>query len=269
MTYETENLSLVDVFADVSYCDWSECDPETGEPRYTPVLPAPDESALDEYWPDWREDPDALAEAAETGQTELGAALDLFEDHGGRGYDEWVMSFDPVMNFAWPITPRHDLDPTEAATRIDRAAGCVTLVESEDWTGETVYFLALTGGGMDLSWNICAAYAAAGNVPPVRLLRDLPHMAGPGSYGATVRDEWAKLVLAGQRRAAEHLRRVAGQLDSDWSQRVKAPTEGTAGPVAQGPEGNGHDLPSCRACGWPGSDDHENCPNCAPEGGDA
>lgn len=32
---------------------------------------------------------------------------------------------------------------------------------------------------------------------------------------------------------------------------------------AQGPEGNGHDLPTCRACGHPGSDDHEDCPNCA------
>ncbi len=32
---------------------------------------------------------------------------------------------------------------------------------------------------------------------------------------------------------------------------------------AQGPEGNGYDLPSCRACGHPGSDDHEDCQNCA------
>lgn len=32
---------------------------------------------------------------------------------------------------------------------------------------------------------------------------------------------------------------------------------------AQGPEGNGHDLPTCRACGHHGSDDHEDCPNCA------
>ena len=32
---------------------------------------------------------------------------------------------------------------------------------------------------------------------------------------------------------------------------------------AQGPEGNDHDLPTRRACGHPGSDDHEDCPNCA------
>jgi rubrerythrin len=33
-------------------------------------------------------------------------------------------------------------------------------------------------------------------------------------------------------------------------------------PEAQGPEGNGYDLPTCRACGYPGTDDHEDCPNC-------
>lgn len=40
---------------------------------------------------------------------------------------------------------------------------------------------------------------------------------------------------------------------------------GATPPPAQGPEGNGHDLPSCRACGFPGSDDHEDCPNCGPD----
>lgn len=34
---------------------------------------------------------------------------------------------------------------------------------------------------------------------------------------------------------------------------------------AQGPEGNGHDLPSCRLCGFPGTDEHTECPNCNPK----
>lgn len=33
----------------------------------------------------------------------------------------------------------------------------------------------------------------------------------------------------------------------------------------QGPEGNGHDLPTCRLCGYPGTDEHEECPNCCSE----
>ena len=38
----------------------------------------------------------------------------------------------------------------------------------------------------------------------------------------------------------------------------------TPPPAPQGPEGNGHDLPTCRACGAAGTDDHENCANCNP-----
>ncbi len=219
-----ESLSLADVFAEPIFTEWDRFDSVTGEPEWRVVLPPADESALDEYWPEWREDSDVLAEAADTGQTELGAALDLWDDWRGGAADArqvWEESFWPMMNFRYPITLAHGLDPVEAARRIDRAAGCVSLVEGEDWRGEAVYSLALTGGGMDLSWNICAAYAAAGNVPPVHFLRDLPHMAGPGSYGATVRDDSAKLVLAGMRRAAEHLRGLADRLDSDWAERVK------------------------------------------------
>lgn len=36
----------------------------------------------------------------------------------------------------------------------------------------------------------------------------------------------------------------------------------TGVPVAQGPEGAGYELPTCRACGFPGFDDHESCSNC-------
>lgn len=31
---------------------------------------------------------------------------------------------------------------------------------------------------------------------------------------------------------------------------------------SEGPEGRGYDLPTCRACGFPGTDAHEDCPNC-------
>ena len=39
------------------------------------------------------------------------------------------------------------------------------------------YALALTGGGMDLSWEICHAYILAGYLPPLHF-HDLPHMCG-------------------------------------------------------------------------------------------
>lgn len=38
--------------------------------------------------------------------------------------------------------------------------------------------LALSGGGQDMSWDICAAYIALGQLPPVHYARDLPRFAG-------------------------------------------------------------------------------------------
>lgn len=39
------------------------------------------------------------------------------------------------------------------------------------------YGLALTGGGMDLSWELCLAYIRLGHTPPLKFC-DLPRMAG-------------------------------------------------------------------------------------------
>lgn len=33
--------------------------------------------------------------------------------------------------------------------------------------------------------------------------------------------------------------------------------------ASEGPEGRGYDLPTCRACGFPGTDAHEDRPNCS------
>lgn len=51
-----------------------------------------------------------------------------------------------------------------------------------------------------------------------------------------------------------------------WPEEDEGEDEGEDDMVeAQGPEGNGHDLPTCRACGHPGTDDHEECENCNEE----
>lgn len=74
----------------------------------------------------------------------------------------------PQMNIFYPCE-LSDLE--EAARAISHLPLCV--VEMED--GETGF--ALTGGGMDLSWEICAAYIACGFLPPLQFC-DLPGMAG-------------------------------------------------------------------------------------------
>lgn len=53
----------------------------------------------------------------------------------------------------------------------------------EFYNGPIDYGLALTGGGMDFSWEICEAYMRLGHVPPVHFA-DLPRMGGRGESEA-------------------------------------------------------------------------------------
>lgn len=76
----------------------------------------------------------------------------------------------PMMSYWYPVK----LDDCEdAARKIAHLPLCV--VEFED--GRTG--LALTGGGMDLSWEICEAFIALGYWPPLHFC-DLPRMSGRG-----------------------------------------------------------------------------------------
>ena len=96
---------------------------------------------------------------------------DIQEDPEGAGLV-------PMMNYIWPV----DLcgtgdDPEEAQTSLMLAHCALCLVyyrpvEGLDWE----VGLALTGGGMDLSWDIARAYIALGQLPPARL--SLPEFAG-------------------------------------------------------------------------------------------
>lgn len=72
----------------------------------------------------------------------------------------------PMMNYWYPIGD--DLEPLSAAVALPGPL-CVVEVDGE-------WGLALTGGGMDLSWEICAAFIALGYLPPAHFA-DLPEMA--------------------------------------------------------------------------------------------
>jgi len=68
--------------------------------------------------------------------------------------------------------PCHVADEDEAVKLIDLP---VCVVNVNGTAG-----LALTGGGMDLSWEIIEAYTRLGQLPPVHFAGDLPAMAGRG-----------------------------------------------------------------------------------------
>lgn len=95
-------------------------------------------------------------------------------------------AFMPMMNYYYPL-PNFRLDPGEAQTILEFHAGAVVLVEYAEKP-----VLALSGGGMDLSWDICEAFMLLSYLPPVHFC-DLSDMAGM-KY-----DERNRWILAGCR----------------------------------------------------------------------
>ena len=63
-------------------------------------------------------------------------------------------------------------DEKEAAKALVDLPLCIVYLIEEE-----AYFLALTGGGMDLTWQICEAYMRLGYLPPTHFSR-LPRYAG-------------------------------------------------------------------------------------------
>ena len=105
-----------------------------------------------------------------------------------RQGDEWSIPFErtdeemendeffPMMNYRYPIPDfdRKDYSGRKVKKALDEA-GSLTLIEDLE-SGEK--YLALTGGGMDLSWDIVKGYVTLGFTPPAHFCRNLPEMAG-------------------------------------------------------------------------------------------
>lgn len=95
--------------------------------------------------------------------------LDNEEKTGYYDFDDMECSNTPMMNYYYPL-PGSCYDSDDAKKINDTCLCLVYFSESEE------YGLALTGGGMDLSWDICKAYIALGCYPPVHFR--LPNFAG-------------------------------------------------------------------------------------------
>jgi hypothetical protein len=141
-----------------------------------------------------------------------GAVISAVNSEDADGLDAWREfvqdrmqdqpdRYGPVMNYHYPLPEfkYSGLGEREAQAILEQHGGPVTLALVG---GEPV--LALTGGGMDLSPEICRAYMLLGYLPPVHFAGDLPRMGGRKSET----DVW---VAQGAVRACE----VAVQ----WAQR--------------------------------------------------
>lgn len=123
----------------------------------------PDEQAWAVIYPSYIDDADGYNEARQADMDEqklVDRAAAMTEEHGDAD------SYEPMMSFFWPIKLRN-AGPADADLLIGLP---VTLVRIADGYG-----IALTGGGMDLSWEIAAAYVRLGQLPPVEIR--LPIMA--------------------------------------------------------------------------------------------
>jgi hypothetical protein len=104
-------------------------------------------------------------------------------DSNCQGY---VSSDGPAMHGYWPLpSTRYD-------AKLLRGPLCLVVVGS-DWG------LALTGGGMNLSWEICEAYMRFGYLPPVAV-----NLSGRAGRGESDLDRW---IIAGCREATRSMMR--------------------------------------------------------------
>jgi hypothetical protein len=89
--------------------------------------------------------------------------LDLTDEE--RDNEEYM----PLMNYLYPLGEDFAI-PADFRTKLAN-----TTIVTVDGT----YFLALTGGGMDMTWEIAESYINLGYYPPAHFCR-LPGMAGRG-----------------------------------------------------------------------------------------
>jgi hypothetical protein len=101
----------------------------------------------------------------------------------------------PMMSCFYPV----DIDLESAAEKLVDLPLCAVSVNGK--TG-----LALTGGGMDLSWEICEAFMILGMLPPVHF--ELPGISGRGT---SEKDKW---IIAGCRAALQTVvERMSGRIE--------------------------------------------------------
>jgi hypothetical protein len=125
-------------------------------------------------------------------------------DDGDQAADEYRDSFFPMMDSLWPVVLAYGRSEQTAADLMNRHGGATSLISID---GDD--FIAMTGGGMDLSWHLAAAYVCCGAVPPLRLLESLrgsPFMLSPTMNRA---------VAAAAREGAAFMRRKAKTLAAD------------------------------------------------------
>ena len=148
-----------------------------------------------EGWPEtWNAWEEAVPCAECDGEDE---AKENCETCGGTGTDDGEESLFPGVKQGEPMMDRLYSLPYFTGDERDAAklSGPLCLVHLTPEEHPDEWGLALTGGGMDLSWEICEAYMQLGFLPPAQFAQHLPDY---GSYGE--REHW---IMAGCAKSLE------------------------------------------------------------------
>lgn len=115
----------------------------------------------------------------------------------------------PMMNYSYDLPDIYDQSD---AAKLAGLPLCIVTPGEDNWR-DAQYALALTGGGMDLSWEICEAYIRLDLLPPTHYC-DLPKMSGRGSeaYSEESRARDAVIVAACKRACEVALERKTNYL---------------------------------------------------------
>jgi hypothetical protein len=156
-------------------------------------------------------EPHEASECEKCGAVLVGLAGDkhcnLDDDSKCDGYVSETSG--PAMNYFYELPVGRSFDTHAAAQILVHLPLCV--VEWLDDSEHNGYALALTGGGMNLAWEICEAFMRLGFLPPTHFA-DLPAMCG---RGISAKDRW---IAQGCIKSFE----VAASRSASGAERVKA-----------------------------------------------
>lgn len=228
-TPNTLSLSLANMAAAAVMVNWN-ADPDQSlgefgrenigvplvyESDYEIYLPTPTFGAVSDYAADLLNKRQQATAFKSPGRPLPDDLKEAFQD--SDGYHEWRSSYDPMMNYVWPVNLGYQVDAQTAADLIEEFAGAVVLVkfDDKDRIGEE-YGIALTGGGMNLADHIATAYLCCGCVPPERLLNQLPGVVDDyrlKTCGPALRKAYAE--------AAKYYKRLADNMKRDSARVFK------------------------------------------------
>ncbi len=213
----TASLGFAHVTTESRDIDWREAWGENGD-GWEVVMPPLTLGVIAERKPDLLSPAQTkLADAKPNTPAPETLAEDFRESDA---FGDWESSFEPMMNYLYPVTVRtFDGQTSEGlAALLEEFAPTCSLIyfgeHSEHCPEE--YAFALSGGGMNLSDQICAAYLCAGHVPPHDFLSALP-----GVIDEWKRDQLGDVLKEAFAQAAGYLRTRANRVEEDGARVFK------------------------------------------------